>query len=157
MNTRRAALVRAGSALAAALLAPSLRAQPAVLPRAVSLQAELARALAGRKALVVMVSLEGCPYCKLVRESYLLPLRAQGQPVVQVDMAVQLPLVDAKGSASTHAQVVRALGVRVAPTVLFLGLGGVEAAPPLVGVGSVDFYGAYLAERVSAANRSVAG
>lgn len=156
MNTRRAALVRAGSALAAALLAPSLRAQPAVLPRAVSLQAELARALAGRKALVVMVSLEGCPYCKLVRESYLLPLRAQGQPVVQVDMAVQLPLVDAKGNASTHDQVVRALRVRVAPTVLFLGLGGVEAAPPLVGVASVDFYGAYLTERVAAANRSVA-
>lgn len=161
MSTRRAAL-RASLACMAALVLPRQgRAAQAAgapsLPRPESLVAELERALALRHALVVMVSLDGCPYCKLVRESYLMPLRASGQPVVQVELVGSLPLVDLRGRASTHAQIVRELDVRLAPTVLFLGRRGAEAAPRLSGVASPDFYGAYLHERVVAANRAVAG
>ncbi|HLL17840.1 MAG TPA: thioredoxin fold domain-containing protein, partial [Rubrivivax sp.] len=112
--------------------------------------------LAYRKALVVMVSLDGCPYCKLVRESYLAPLRGEGQPVVQIELAQPSALIDAAGRPSTHAQVARSLRVRVAPTVLFLGRGGVEVAARLVGVANADFYGAYLSEQVAVANRAVA-
>ena len=42
---------------------------------------ELDRALALRKALVLMVSLDGCPYCKLVRDSPISsPLREAASP-----------------------------------------------------------------------------
>lgn len=158
MSTRRAALrVAAGGLLAWATFpaAAAAGAAASVLPRPASLAGELAKALAARKALVLMVSLDGCPYCKLVRESYLAPLWAAGQPVVQLELAASIPLQDLRGRESTHAQVVRGLGVRLAPTVLFLGREGAEAAPRLAGVASADFYGAYLQERVEAANRSV--
>lgn len=153
MKTRRAAL-RVGAGTLAAFWLARTGASGATLPQAVSLAAEIARAAAARKALLVMVSLEGCPYCKLVRDSYLAPLHAAGQPIVQVEMGRSLPLVDAQGRASTHDQVVRALDVRVAPTVLFLRRGGIEAAARLTGVPLPDFYGAYLDERVEAANRA---
>jgi hypothetical protein len=161
MRTRRRLLECAGSAMVAPWLlsfsSASAGPAPAALPRPRSLAAALDEAVALRKALVLLVSLEGCPYCKLVRESYLLPMRAEGQPVVQLELTGPMALLDAQGQAATHAQVVRAWGVRVAPTVLFLGRGGTEAAPRLEGVASPDFYGAYLQERTEAANRMVAG
>jgi hypothetical protein len=76
--------------------------------------------------------------------------------VVQIEIGGALPLLDVKGQASTHAQVSRALGARLAPTVYFLGRGGAHAARPLVGVANADFYGAYLDERVASANAAVA-
>ena len=153
MSTRRALLLAAGALLAGAVRARDVH--PG-LPRSASIALDLAAALAARKALVVMVSLHGCPFCRIVRESYLVPLRASGQPVVQVEMVGALPLTDVQGRASTHEQVVRDFGARVAPTVLFLGRNGKEAASRLEGMLIEDFYGAYLQDRVAAANRSVA-
>jgi hypothetical protein len=155
MNTRRSALVAVAAVAAGGMSWPAGAAP--LLPRAESLLAELDRALASRKPLVLMVSLEGCPYCKLARESYLVPLLESGQPVVQVEVDKAIPLLDLRGRASTHARVAQELGIRLAPTVLFLGRGGAEVAPRLVGVGSPDFYGAYLQDRVDAASRAVAG
>ncbi len=150
---RRRLLAFAGAGIASV----AARAQPgAVLPHPQSLAAELARALAARKTLVVMVSLEGCPYCKIVRESYLAPLRAEGQPIVQVEIARALPVLDFQGRATTHEQLAKQWQARVAPTVLFFGREGRMAAPALAGMAIPDFYGAYLQERIDAANRSVA-
>lgn len=154
VEARRRWLLASTSAVAAAMLPRPLFAAPA-LPVASSLMAELAAALGKGRALVVMVSLEGCPFCKIVRENYLTPLRAEGQPVVQLEMKRALPLVDLSGASTTHGRFVESQGVKVAPTVLFLGRGGKEAAPRLAGVTIPDFYGAYLQDRVDAANRSV--
>ena len=49
----------------------------AVLPAPQSLKEELAKALATGNPLVIMVSLERCPFCKVARDSYLEPLRRQ--------------------------------------------------------------------------------
>lgn len=127
------------------------------LPAAASLRQEIAAALQQRKALVVMVSLDGCPFCRVARESYLQLLLRDGQPLVQVDMSSSRALVDVLGRATTHGAQVAAWKVRVAPTVLFLGADGREVAPRLEGAGIPDFYGAYLDERVATANRRVAG
>ena len=71
MSTRRGLLRAAGLGVAAGVLGRVASGAPAaaVLPRPASLAAQLAQAVSLRKALVLMVSLEGCPYCKLVRES----------------------------------------------------------------------------------------
>ncbi|MCC2674130.1 MAG: hypothetical protein K0R58_1077 [Ramlibacter sp.] len=159
MTTRRAALRLAVGGWASMSMFPSVAVAADAdrsLPRPPSLADALERSLAVRKALVVMVSLEGCPYCRLVRESHLLPLMAGGQPVVQLELSGSMPLRDLHGRGSTHARVVRGWEVRLAPTVLFLGRGGAETAARLAGVASPDFYGAYLQERVEAANRSAA-
>lgn len=143
------------AALGAAALAP-VRAAQVLLPTPASLAAELAAAQGRSRALVVMFSIPGCPWCKLVRQSYLAPLRAEGQPVVEVDMLGTAPIAGFDGAATTGAQVARALHVRVAPTVLFFGRGGRELAHRLPGVPLPDFYGAYLQERLDAANRAAA-
>ena len=55
------------------------------------------------------------------------------------------------GTAATHDSVVRAWKIKIAPTILFLGRGGREIAPRLVGGSQSDFYGAYLDERLALA------
>ena len=48
------------------------------LPSTESLASSLDQALRIKQPLVVMVSLHGCAFCKVVRENYLQPLRTSG-------------------------------------------------------------------------------
>ena len=153
---RRGLLLAGASALACAALPRGHAAAPVPLPQPRSLAAEAEAALRKGPALVVPAGLDGCAWCKLVRQSYLVPLLAEGQPVVEIDMARGTPLADFSGAPATQAQVAKALDVRVAPTVLFLGRGGRELAPRLAGVPLPDFYGAYLQDRLGAARRALA-
>jgi thioredoxin-related protein len=124
----------------------------ATLPAPRSLRDELAAALGRGRPLLVMASLDGCPFCRQVRDAHLAPLRAEaGQPVVQLDMGSAAVVADFDGRATTHEQLLRAWRVGVAPTVLFFGRGGREIAERLVGASIPDFYGAYLEQRVQAA------
>jgi hypothetical protein len=137
-----------GSALGpAAAQAPTVAAHERLLPLARSLPGEVQAALQGGNPLTVMISLEGCAYCRVVREHFLVPLVQQGLPVVQIDWRSQQTLEDFTAQ-TTHDEAVRRWKIRVAPTLLFLGRGGRELAPRLVGVSSVDFYGAYLEARL---------
>ena len=125
------------------------------LPAPASLAAELAAALQAGRPLVVMVSLEGCPYCRIVRESYLAPLRSEtGQPVVQIDMGSVVSMRDFQGATTTQGAQAGAWNVKVAPTLLFFGKGGREVAARLVGASIPDFYGAYLEQRLRDASRA---
>lgn len=146
---RRQALLAVGGLL----IAGSARAAARELPLSGSLPEELARALTARKPLLVMVSLQGCAWCRLVRESYLAPMREQeGLHAVQVDMKSDRVTRTPSGLQITHDALVREWGVKIAPTVLFLGADGKEVAERLVG-GSPDFYGAYLDQRLKQAHR----
>jgi hypothetical protein len=154
LSRRRFALLPL--ALAAGVLGASRGAGAATLPSAQSLQAELAAALRAGRPLVVLASLEGCPFCKMARDSYLAPLRLEtGQPVVQIDMGSRESVRDFAGSSSTHDALLRGLRVGVAPTVLFFGPGGREVAPRLAGASIPDFYGAYLDDRLRTAQRNL--
>jgi thioredoxin-related protein len=146
----------AGAALAAVL--PMARAASAPLPQAVSLADELAVALRHGEPLVVMVSLEGCPFCGVARNNYLAPLRAESRlEIVQVDMRTARPLKDFQGQPLTHDQMTRRWAIKLAPTVLFFGRGGTEVAERLVGGMLPDFYGAYLDQRLEDARRATRG
>ena len=123
-----------------------------------SLPEELAAALKKRSPLLVMVSLPGCPFCKVARTNYLLPLQRQsGLAMVQVDMRNRQLLEGFDGTTQTQDQWVRSWGIKIAPTVLFFGTRGTEVAERLVGGYIPDFYGYYLDERVHAAKLAVAG
>ena len=127
------------------------------LPAAESLAVSLEQALKVKQPLVVMVSLHGCAFCKVVRENYLQPLRASGLQVVQVDMRDNRALVDFDGTSHTHDACVREQGIKIARTVLFIGAHGKEIATRLTGAYLPDFYGAYLDEQLVVARRVVAG
>ncbi len=128
----------------------------AALPAAQSLASELAQALREGKPLVVMASLDGCPFCRIVRDNYLAPLLREGSvAVVQLDMRSTKAVTGFDGARSTHQEMLREWSVRVAPTLLFFGKGAREAAPRLEGASIPDFYGAYLDERLRTARRAV--
>lgn len=146
---------RAVTLLPLALLAARPVLAAAVLPTPASLARALEAALRAKQPLVVLASLDGCPYCEIVRNNYLAPLqRDERLPVVQLELAVPRPVLDFDGRPSSHDQLLRLWGVKAAPTVLFFGQGGREVAPRLVGA-SVDFYAAYLEQRLAAARRSL--
>jgi thioredoxin-related protein len=132
-------------------------ATPVTLPTTDSLAVSLEQALRAKQPLVVMVSLQGCAFCKVVRENYLQPLRASGLQVVQIDMRDNRALVDFDGATLNHDAWVRKQGIKLAPTVLFFGAQGREVAARLKGAYLPDFYGAYLDEQLATARRVVAG
>lgn len=125
------------------------------LPLAVSLRDELAAALGQGQPLVVMVSLEGCPFCRTVRQSHLAPMRREGLPVVQVDWRSPRAVADFAGAPATHDDMVARWNVKVAPTVLFFGPGGREVAERLRGALIPDFYGSYLDGRLAVARKAL--
>ncbi len=157
LHRHRTGRRQALAALVALGLAAPVRASAKTLPLSRSMQKELAQALAKKQPLVVLVNLLGCPWCKLVREHYLAPMHAEeGLPVVQVDWGSKHATRTATGEPTTHADLVRAWKIKLAPTVLFLGAGGSEVAERLEG-GSPDFYSGYLDQRLEQARHAIAG
>lgn len=122
---------------------------PAVLPAARSLPEELSAALRHGQPLVVMVSLEGCIFCKIARQSHLAPMYRQGQPIVQVDMRNAQVVIDFEGRQTTHDELTRRWKVSITPTLLFFGPNGREVAERMEGAYQPDFYGPYLEDRLS--------
>ena len=154
----RRRLLVTGAVTLLGLNARAALAAPASLPVPLSLQDELATALKAGQPLVLMVSLDGCPFCKIAREHYLAPLRAeQDLHAVQINMQHKEMVKDVKGQSKTHEQLIAELRVNVAPTLIFYGRNGAEVAERLVGLTSEDFYGAYLDQRIEAARRAVRG
>lgn len=126
------------------------------LPVPDSLQRVAQAAALQREPLVLLVSLPGCPYCELVRRSYLLPQRAEGLPVWQIDVTDRrTPVLDFAGEPATGAELARRWKATFTPTVLFFDARGQEAAPRLVGVAVPDFYGAYLQDALAHARKNL--
>lgn len=144
----------------AVLLAP---AAPIVLPPAAAAQAPAPRmhALDGSRSpqawlaqpdvevVVALFSLPGCPYCEVVRRNYLRHLvgEVRGLKIVEYGIGDTRAFDDAASGdrvPGNAAALAESLGVRLAPTVVFLGEDGDELAERLVGFSSPDFYGAYL-------------
>lgn len=134
---------------------PAALAAEGALPVPSSMAGALAAALARREPLVVMASLAGCPFCRIVREHYLLPAWREGMAVVQIDFRDPRPVRDWEGRVTTQGALVKELGVTVAPTVLFFGRAGREVAERLSGSYISDFYGAYLDQRMAQARAAV--
>lgn len=141
------------------------------LPRPDSLHALHAQSAAERRPVVALFSTAGCGWCEALRREQLQHLARdagrRGILVVEFDLADRRAFVgagtgaDGRGlsahawpTAGSPAELARLLGVRVAPTLVFLGPSGV-AATPLVGYTSPDFYGAYLDERIEQARNAV--
>jgi thioredoxin-related protein len=145
---RRDWLLRVGVSLAATpVWAQSGRA--ATLPPAQSLPDELSRALKNKQPLIVMVSLDGCVFCRQARQSHLLPMALSGTAIVQVDMRNSQPVLDFAGKLTTHDELTRRWKVSITPTLLFFGPGGKEVAERMEGAYLPDFYGPYLEERLA--------
>lgn len=136
--------------------APMTRAQVA-LPSPSSLRAAGQSAASRGEPLVVMTTLDGCPFCEVVRDHHLLPLLREGKVyAVQIDIRDRSSnLQGFDGNTTTPAEQARLWKARFAPTVLFLDREGRELAERLVGVAVPDFYGEYLEARLETARRQL--
>ena len=141
--------------LAAAALPTKAQVPAAVLPSAQSLPDELAQALRRGQALVVMVSLEGCVFCRMARQSHLAPMHREGGAIVQVDMRSAQAVRDFDGQMRTHDALVQRWRVSITPTLLFFGPGGREVAERMEGAYQPDFYGPYLDDRLDKARAAI--
>lgn len=154
-DRRQSLALMAGGVLA---LAAPLRvwAADTALPVPPSLPLAAQAAAAKGEPLVLLISLPGCPYCEMVRRSYLLPMRAEGLHAWQIsitDRRASLTGFDGKPvSPEVQAGLWKAT---FTPTVLFFGPDGRMLAPPLVGIAVPDFYGAYLDERLATARKAL--
>lgn len=127
----------------------------AALPSARSLPEELTAALRRGQPLVVMVSLEGCPFCRIARQSHLAPMHREGAAIVQVDMRSAQAVRDFDGQTTTHDALVQRWRVPIAPTLLFFGPCGREVAERMEGAYQPDFYGPYLEDRMDRARAAI--
>lgn len=143
---------------AAALVLLSLVARADTpLPAAHDLRADAAAAARRGEPLILMFSLPGCAYCESLRRSTYQWLVRDGHVVRQVEMVDSDALRGFDGRPTTGAAVAAAYGVRLAPTVLFVGPGGRELADRLVGAGVPEMYGGLVDRALSDGARRLAG
>lgn len=126
------------------------------LERPASHEALLRDSARERVVVVALFSLPGCPFCEAVRRDQLRHLAREQASlrVVEYDLTDRSPFAPAGRSAAaaeSPAALAAALGIRLAPTVVFLAPDGSELAERLIGYSSPDFYGAYLEQRLEQA------
>jgi thioredoxin-related protein len=133
----------------------------AQLPVATDLAQDGRTSARERKPILLFFDREECPYCEQALREYLVPLSRgdwrERALFRQIDIDRPLPLTDFDGSATTHAALAARLRVRLSPTVLVVDGAGKLLAGPLVGLMTVDFYGAYLETALDDAMKKLAG
>ena len=160
-SRREFSAVMSATLLVCALGACALGVSPAfaadtALPVPTSLPKAATLAVGKGEPLVLLVSLPGCPYCEMVRRSYLSPMRVEGLLVSQINTTdATSPLEGFNGKRSSGAEFTREMSIRITPTVLFLDASGRELAPRLEGFTGPDFYGAYLNEALANARKAL--
>ena len=99
--------------------------------------------------LVLMLHAEFCPYCELMDSDILSPMIKSGEYVdkvlirkLQVDEARDIK--DFTGKVVEPSDMAAKYGSFVTPTLVFLDSQGNERAKQMVGINTVEFFGAYL-------------
>jgi len=120
---------------------------------------DLARAASEARArgtpLLIAFMQQSCPYCAVARRDYLIPLQNDPQwrnrvQILEIETDRGTPLRDFAGVATTHRAFARSLGVRRVPTLIVFDADGRQAAPPITGLISEDFYRLYIEQAIEA-------
>ncbi len=114
-----------------------------------------ARAAARDIPIVLLMSASYCGYCDRVRDEFLVPMIIGGDyagRAILAELPIDGPAVrDFDGARRSAEAIARRYHVSLVPTLLFLDGRGRELAEPMVGLGTVDFFGAYLERAVETA------
>jgi uncharacterized protein len=108
---------------------------------------------------VVVFSTTGCPYCELLRRSYLpgIPPEIDGVKIHlrEVFFDRNTTLVDFQGQATNFRSYSKLLKVKRSPTVIAFDRSGQILGEPLIGIGNADFYDHYLQQLVLTSAQTV--
>lgn len=132
----------------------------AQLPATDNLQQSAAEARSAGVPLLLMFSLPDCPYCKVVRRNYLLPMMRSAPATAgalprELTMNGQQAIRDFDGSFTTPSVIAKRYRVQVAPTLVLVDGGGEMLAEPLVG-GDHAFYDAVLERMLDESRKKLA-
>ncbi|MHB1676174.1 MAG: thioredoxin fold domain-containing protein [Sulfuriferula sp.] len=110
--------------------------------------------LHGVPVLIVFTSPD-CSYCELAMHEYLIPMQHNPQYgnkvlIRRIQITDGAPLVGWDGKLTTGKQYAATLGIKLTPTIIVFSPAGVQAAEPIVGLGSEDYYGGYLDDAIDA-------
>ncbi len=110
--------------------------------------------------LLLMISAEECPYCKVMESDYLIPLlrnRDYDERVVirKVYMDSFDDIIGFSGEAVAPTDLSQDYGVWVTPTLLFLDEKGKEVQKRMIGLGVRDFVSAYIDESLVRATNAL--
>lgn len=158
------------SILACALGAPALTAAavraPAGhrfnLPIAQDLAQDGARSAAEHIPVLLFFDRSDCPYCERALREFLVPMAKSpewgGRAVYrQVEIDRGDALIDFSGQRTTHRDLANRHRIRLTPTIFVVDGQGNPLGRPLVGLMTVDFYGAYLERAIEDATGRLRG
>ena len=126
----------------------------AALPGAADLAADGAAAKDLHLPILLFFNRVGCPYCERALREYLTPMQrdpANANRVLfrQVETDQSYRLVDFSGSVTTHRKFASRYKIQLTPTIWLVDGDGNVLVEPIVGLRTVDFYGAYLDQAIA--------
>jgi len=132
------------------------------LPMADNLAKAAKEARSKQVPVLILFSSAGCHYCAQVREEFLIPMTRNAEydskvVMLEVEAGSSARLVDFDGKPTTHGEFASRYGIYMTPTVKLLDAQGKEAAIPIVGVITRDYYGGFLDEAINAALKKIRG
>ena len=131
------------------------------LPRAHDLAADGAASRRERLPILLFFDRDECPYCERALREYLVPFSREewrGRALFRlVGIDRRDPVVDFRGAPTTHQALAERYAVFLSPTVLVVDANGTPLGEPIVGLLTVDFYGAYIDNALKAARAKLAG
>ncbi len=130
------------------------------IERVDNLQALGQRARREGKIILMEVEASDCPFCRRLEEEILKPMLRSGDYedntlIVQLEIDSYADLIDWNGRKTTPAEFSQRYGVFVTPTLLFLDAQGREVSKRILGINSVDFFGAYVDEALAEGRKRI--
>ena len=131
------------------------------LPNATDLAADAAASAKGSLPILLFFERDDCPYCERALREYLVPLALdewKGKAIFrQVGIDRTLPARDFDGRPTTHQAIAARYEVVFSPTVVVVDGRGRRIADPIVGLTTLDFYGAYVNDALRTGARKLRG
>lgn len=114
-----------------------------------NLQQEAKLASRTHKPILLMISREHCPYCKLMKREILYPMSLDPevtQRIILREMLIDpgMRIIDFHGERQDSAAFAHGYGVHLTPTLLFLDPQGNELTKRIVGINTIELFSFYL-------------
>jgi len=140
----------------------SATAESSDIPKAIDLQKD--GIIAQEKGIPVLLefSMHGCPFCEEVEEEVLQPMLISGDydnKVIVRNIKIDeedTTIIDFNGEKITYEELAERYYVYVAPTLVLVQGDGKEMGLEMVGVTTIDYYGAYLDQAIDQAMKKIA-
>jgi thioredoxin-related protein len=106
------------------------------------------------KIILLEMSASYCGYCRTLEAEIIKPMLRSGDYdknvlIRQLEIDAYHPINDLFGSQSSPSEMANKLGVFVTPTLLFLNGEGKEVSKRIIGINTLEYYGAYVDEALN--------